>query len=139
MAIYFVWKISFTSVVWVCVWERKRAIALLKLAHVDDVEVQYCGCGMAWKNPTRLRYFPVPGAREFIERLCHSELCTCVCLTGTDVHGVFMTLRACAYPWALCDRLSAALLSAARLKLLAERADGLKAGVDLRNASVLRR
>ena len=88
---------------------------------------------------TRLRCFRVPGANFCLERICRQDPCRYsgaphIRLTDTDAHGGFWTLRACAYPWPLCDRLFAALVYAARMKAFAERAGVLKVSVGLRNA-----
>ena len=56
-------------------------------------------------------------------------------LTGTDEHVVFWTLRACAYPWELCDGLACAIVSSARMKNF-----GMRAGeIRVRNADVKRK
>ena len=130
MQIPFIWENPFTSFM----WKMRRAEAVARWRHVTDVEVHYCGYGTAWKKPTRLRCFMIPAARQMLERLCRGEICRFsksphVRLTGTDPHGVFWTLRACAYPWPLCEKLASALIGAVRWKRFAERAGELKVNV----------
>ena len=141
MRIPFIWENPFTSFM----WKMKRSIAVLRWPHVQDVEVHYCGYEQAWKKPTRFRCFMVPGAKTLLERLCRSNPCQFtglphIRLQGTDAHGVFWTLRACAYPWPLCDQLATALINAARSKNFAERAGEFDVELGLkRNASVKRK
>ena len=132
----FIWENPFSSYM----WDMPRARAVLSWKGVEDVEVHYCGFGMPWKKPTRFRCFGIPGARSFFGRVCRSDPCFFSGLphqrlTGLDPHGVFWTLRACAYPWELCERLAAAIVSAARMKVFALRA----CEIEVRNAYGVRK
>jgi hypothetical protein len=67
--------------------------------------------GEPWKKPTKILYHNFD--LSSVSRLCHGTAAHCsfsnrphIALKGTDKHGVFLTLKAQPYPWALAHEIS---------------------------------
>ena len=84
---------------------------LLQFMHESEsmiCDLDFCMYGEQWKKPTRLLY-------KYLDISCLSRRCisnnnTCertsrphIPLQGRDAEGVFLTLRAQPYPWALAN------------------------------------
>ena len=84
---------------------------LLQFMHESEsmiCDLDFCMYGEQWKKPTRLLYKYL--GISCLSRRCISNNNTCertsrphIPLQGRDAEGVFLTLRAQPYPWALAN------------------------------------
>lgn len=100
-------------------WELPPMRRLMSTPGLHGVSLDYCQFGELWKKPTYLIYYNIDISD--LEKQCHSHRGRCsrtkrphIPLVGVDADGLFMTLKAQPYPWAMCSQLAKCVAKALR-------------------------
>ena len=89
-------------------WAMPPLIQLQRQHSLQVCDLDFCQYGEIWKKPTRLLFYGIDISSLAIRCTGQKHMCSRTRrqhwpLTGRDASGVFWTLRAQPYPFALCS------------------------------------